>query len=396
MAFTTGPLVCACDYNASVVKSPLRTLAYNKSVHKGVVQKPSRIMRLQLCKGKKITEEIKSTKVCEVNMGPDELTADGPQSWDGRKTADFAKVSNDGLWTWDGSEWTPRKKEVIQSSKDQPSQQISGRFDENNSPKLQVRNEETVKEVVPIETGSISPDGHYQWDGSKWIPVELTKLSDDGAWMWNGKEWIPNPNRAVDKKEPAQTQFQPMLNTQVAQYSGYDQNAQMLLVQQTKKSKTGLWISLVIVLPILFVVFTIIIAGFLYVWASDLAEEQDQTDLAGTWYNQVDTMTLYSNGSVDESTGLIVSWSAQGNNLTLTLLIDEQEIDVISKYEIKIDSDSDRILFFAYYDVEDGVQTNNIAEDSCILYVDSVKASEEDYMETKRAIIPEWCDFAEE
>ena len=107
-------------------------------------------------------------------------------------------------------------------------------------------------------------------------------------------------------------------------------------------------------------------------------------------------MTLYSNGSVDESTGLIVSWSAQGNNLTLTLLIDEQEIDVISKYEIKIDSDSDRILFFAYYDVEDGVQTNNIAEDSCVLYVDSVKASEKDYMETKRAIIPEWCDFAEE
>ena len=358
--------------------------------------KPSCIKRLQLSKGKKLAKEIKSTKVREVNMGPDELTADGPQSWDGRKTADFAKVSNDGLWTWDGSEWTPRKKEVIQSSTDQPSQQISGRFDENNSPKLQVRNQETVKEVVPIETGSISPDGHYQWDGSKWIPVELTKLSDDGVWMWNGKEWIPNPDRAVDKKEPAQTQFQPVLITQVAQYSGYGQNAQMLLVHQTKKSKTGLWVSLVIVLPILFVAFTTIMAGVLYVWASDLAEEQDQTDLAGTWYNQVDTMTLYSNGSVDESTGLIVSWSAQGNNLTLTLLIDEQEIDVISKYEIKIDSDSDRILFFAYYDVEDGVQTNNIAEDSCVFYVDSVKASEEDYMETKRAIIPEWCDFAEE
>jgi hypothetical protein len=358
--------------------------------------KPSSIMRLQLCRGKKIAEEIKSTKVCEDNMGPDELTADGPQSWDGRKTADFAKVSNDGLWTWDGSEWTPRKKELIQSSKDQPSQDISGRFDENNSPKLPVRNQETAKEEVPIETGSISPDGHYQWDGGKWIPVELTKLSNDGVWMWNGKEWIPNPDRAVDKIEPAQTQFQPMQNTQFAEYPGVGQNAQMLLVQQTKKPKTGLWISLVIVLPILFVAFTVVMAGVLYVWASDLAEEQDQTDLAGTWYNQVDTMTLYSNGSVDESTGLIVSWSAQGNNLTLTLLIDEQEIDVISKYEIKTDSDSDRILFFAYYDVEDGVQTNNIAEDSCILYVDSVKASEEDYMETKRAIIPEWCDFAEE
>ena len=28
-------------------------------------------------------------------------------SWDGRKTADFAKVSNDGLWEWSGSEWLP-------------------------------------------------------------------------------------------------------------------------------------------------------------------------------------------------------------------------------------------------------------------------------------------------
>ena len=52
-------------------------------------------------------------------MGPDDSTADGPQSWDGRKTADFARVSNDGLWTWDGSEWTPRKKAEIQPANDQ-------------------------------------------------------------------------------------------------------------------------------------------------------------------------------------------------------------------------------------------------------------------------------------
>jgi hypothetical protein len=329
-------------------------------------------------------------------MGPDELTADGPQSWDGRKTADFAKVSNDGLWTWDGSEWTPRKTEVIQSSNDQPSQHSSGKLDENNSPKLPVQNQETMKEVVSIEAGSISPDGHYQWDGGKWIPVELTKLSDDGVWMWNGKEWIPNPERAVDKKEPAQTQFQPMQNTQVAQYPAYGQNAQMLLVQQTKKSKSGLWISLVIVLPILFVVFTIIMASVLYIWASDLAEEQDQTDLAGTWYNQSDTMTLYANGSVDESSGLITEWSSKGENLTTTFLIDGEQIELIWKYEIKIDSDDDRVLFMAYFDSVNGIQTNEVAENSCIVYVDSVRGVEEDYMQTKRAIIPDWCDFAEE
>ena len=330
-------------------------------------------------------------------MGLDDLPADGPQSWDGRKTADFAKVSNDGLWTWDGSEWTPRKKEVIQASNDQLSHYDNAKPDENISPVVPIHNQQTAKEVVSIEAGSISPDGHHQWDGGKWIPVELTKLSDDGVWMWNGKEWIPNPNRAVDKKEPTQSQFQQMQNTQVAQFHGYGQNAQMLLVQQTNKSKSGLWIALVIVvLPILFVAFTVVMAGVLYVWASDLAEEQDQTDLAGTWYNNADTMTLYSNGSVDESSGLIIEWSSEGENLTTTFFIDGEEIDLIWKYEIKIDSDDDRILFMAYFDSENGVQTNEVAENSCIAYVDSVKGTEEDYIQRKQAIIPDWCDFAEE
>jgi hypothetical protein len=329
-------------------------------------------------------------------MGLDDLTADGPQSWDGRKTADFAKVSNDGLWTWDGSEWTPRKKEIIQVSNDQPSHHANAKPDENISPVVPIHNQQTAKEVVSIEAGSISPDGRHQWDGGKWIPVELTKISDDGVWMWNGKEWIPNPNRAVDKKEPAQSQFQQMQNTQVAQYPRYGQNAQMILVQQTKKSKSGLWISLVIILPILFVAFTTVMAGVLFVLASELAEEQDQTDLAGTWYNNADTMTLYSNGSVDESSGLIIEWSSDGENLTTTFFIDGEEIDLIWKYEIKIDSDDDRILFMAYFDSENGIQTNEVAENSCIAYVDSVKGTEEDYIERKQAIIPDWCDFAEE
>ena len=329
-------------------------------------------------------------------MGPEDSTPDSPQSWDGRKTEDFAKVSNDGLWTWDGLEWTPRKKGEIQASSDQPSRHNSAKTDEINSPMVSIQNQQTVKEVVPIETGSISPDGHYQWDGGKWIPVELTKLSDDGVWMWDGKGWIPNPNRAVDKKEPAPSQFQQMQNTQVAQYPGYSQNAQMLLIQQTKKSKSGLWISLVIILPILFVAFTVVMAGVLFVWASELADEQDQQDLAGTWYNNADTMTLYSNGSVDESSGLIIEWSSKGENLTTTFLLDGEEIDIIWKYEIKIDTDDDRVLFMAYFDSENGIQTNEVAENSCIAYVDSVKGTEEDYMERKRAVIPDWCEFAEE
>ena len=240
----------------------------------------------------KITEEIKSTKVCHSNMGPDDVSSEGHHSWDGRKTEDFEKVSNDGLWAWDGSEWTPRKKGRIQTSNSQQNHESSVTIVENDAPKLAIQNQETENEVVSIEAGSISSDGRYQWDGGKWTPVELTKLSDDGFWMWDGTEWIPNPNRAVDDKESAQSQFQQIQNGQVAEYHGYGQNNQMFLIQPTKKSKSGLWISLAIILPALFVVFSIIMAGVLYVWASALAEEQDQTDLAGTWYNNEDTMTL--------------------------------------------------------------------------------------------------------
>ena len=82
--------------------------------------------------------------------------------------------------------------------------------------------------------------------------------------------------------------------------------------------------------------------------------------------------------------------------MTTTFLIDGEEIDLVWRYEIKLDSYDDKILFMAYYDRENNSQTDEIADKSCIAYIDSVQGAEEDYFENKRAIIPEWCDFAEE
>ena len=104
---------------------------------------------------------------------------------------------------------------------------------------------------------------------------------------------------------------------------------------------------------------------------------------------------LYSNGSVVESTETIVRWSSQGENLTTTLILDGEEVDVVWKYRVEMDSDDDRILFMALYEVVDGVQTNEIDSDSCIAYTDSVESTEEDYNESKRAIIPAWCTIEE-
>ena len=250
-----------------------------------------------------------------------------------------------------------------------------------------------------MEVGTVSPDGHYQWDGIKWIPVQLTKLSDDGFWMWNGRDWIPNPNQPTKSEltDEKVDNYSHQTNIISSPVLSKQSNAQSVIyIQPKKESRTALWVSLVVIIPIVLVAITIVLAGVLYVWASDLADEQDQTELAGTWYTLEDTMTLYSNGTVVESTGSITEWSSEGYNLTTTLLIDEVEIDIVWRYEIKIDNDGDRVLFMAYYNIANGIQTNEIADDSCIVYIDSVRGTEEDYFENKIAIIPEWCDSAEE
>ena len=255
-----------------------------------------------------------------------------------------------------------------------------------------------------MEVGTISPDGYYQWDGAKWIPVELAKVSDDGYWMWNGTEWIPNPNRPKKEmlgeyEQPSQTHIAtPQVHTNVempTQFIPTYQQPQLVQLQPTqKKSSRGLWIALLVIIPVLLIALTVVMAGVLYVWASALSEDPDQ-NLAGTWYNEDDTMTLYSNGSVVESTETIVRWSSQGENLTTTLILDGEEVDVVWKYRVEMDSDDDRILFMAVYEVVDGVQTNEIDSDSCIAYTDSVESTEEDYNESKRAIIPAWCTIEE-
>ena len=251
-----------------------------------------------------------------------------------------------------------------------------------------------------MEIGTISPDGHYQWDGMKWIPVQLTKLSDDGFWMWNGSDWIPNPNQppktelTVEKAEKYPHQTNPGLSTILPNQT----NAQPIMyILPKNESRTVLWVSLAVIIPIVLVAITVVLAGVLYVWAADdLSEKQDQTKMAGTWYNYADTMTLYSNGTVTESTGVITGWSSEGHNVTTTFSIDGEEIGLVWRYEIKIDSDDDRILFMAFYDAESGVQTNEIADDSCIVYIDSVRGAEEGYFENKKAIFPEWCELLEE
>lgn len=254
-----------------------------------------------------------------------------------------------------------------------------------------------------MEIGTISPDGYYEWDGTKWVAVGLAKVSDDGFWIWNGSEWVPNTTHTEEPSsqssimhvEQQTTAYTPVEPSPASIYQPYQQQPALFMMEpQAKKSNTTLWIGLAVGIPIA-VAIIVVLAGVMYVWASALAEE-DQSKVAGTWYNTEDTLTLYPNGTVIESTGSIAAWSVDGYNLTTTFRIGDDEVDLIWRYEIKLDSDGDRVLFLAYYDTENGAQTNVIAPDSCVVYTDSVKGAEAAYLNNKTAIFPEWCDPADD
>lgn len=315
------------------------------------------------------------------------------RSWDGRKTADFVKISNDGLWEWDGTDWLPRKTTKKQTTLINQEQESGVQPDLVQIPNIPSQSEVVVDPAPSTKIGTISSEGYHEWDGEKWLPVELGKVSEDGCWIWNGEKWVGNQgvqtHGGVEKQNHYPEATSPALNASF-------QNQEMIIIQQNKNaSRTFTKLSLVIVVPVVLVAITVVLAGILYVWADSLAEEQDQTKLTGTWYNYEDTLTLYPNGTVVESTDGIVKWSSEGHNLTLTFLIDGEETDIIWQYEIKIDSDGDRVLFLAYYAFEDGIQTNEIAENSCICYGDSINGADREYWEDKTAIIPDWCEFVE-
>ncbi len=44
----------------------------------------------------------------------------------------------------------------------------------------------------------LSQDGHWRWDGQRWVPIQPplrgpvpAQRSADGHWWWNGRRWVP-------------------------------------------------------------------------------------------------------------------------------------------------------------------------------------------------------------
>ena len=249
-----------------------------------------------------------------------------------------------------------------------------------------------------MEAGTISPEGYHQWDGEKWLPVELGKVSEDGYWIWNGEKWVGNKgvqaHGLVEERHPIYeeptSRPNPSLHTQ-----------EMIIIQQGRnKSGTSAKLSLVIIIPVVLVALFTVLAGVLYVWASELSGEsifsENERNIEGTWYNPNETITFYPNGTVSEASGSITDWRVEDNNLTLTYQFDEERFDLRFIHTIVYDSEGDSLLILALYEIENQSQTNVVNESSCFGYSDSVLGSEPGHFEERRLIYPEWCNPEEE
>jgi hypothetical protein len=238
------------------------------------------------------------------------------------------------------------------------------------------------------------------------------QISEDGNWVWNGYEWVPippqkdvvvQPQQAISTAtNPIQLMKIPEIGNSpqqlfspqpVDEYSQPTQQLPMMIVQQPNSGKWGAGkiTTFVVIGFVVLIAATVVLSGILYVWASSL-EDGNKGSIEGTWYNPLDTMTFYSNGTVAESTGLITHWQIVNGDLVTTFLIEDEEIDMKWKYAIVSDSEGDAVLFLAMYEFENGAQTNVIDETTCIAYSDSVLSAEHQYFDDRIAIFPDWCN----
>jgi hypothetical protein len=171
----------------------------------------------------------------------------------------------------------------------------------------------------------------------------------------------------------------------------------MMVPNYKTNSNSGKIIGIIVIVGVLVVTLTVVLAGVLYVWANSLAASDTSLsadEIEGTWYNPADTLTLYPNGTVSESEGSVTQWRTNGNDLYITVHIGEDDIDVRTIYDIRLDDQGDSLLFIAFYqtDTESGNQTNEIDEASCIAYSSSILGAENEHFDERITIFPSWCN----
>jgi uncharacterized membrane protein YhaH (DUF805 family) len=200
----------------------------------------------------------------------------------------------------------------------------------------------------------------------------------------NDNFWAVN-----DVSEAYTTPHNEMTPTQVtSQYSNLNVNTmpqtsgQYIVVSSPNNGggKTG---AMIIVGIVIGAALLVVLSGVLYVWASNLAENQP-SELVGDWTNPEDKLELESDGKAKESTGTFETWYTMDGKL----YFEDGEYYYEYKYSIV-----NEILFMAPYDENDV-----LLEDDCMAYLKGLNGESESYYNDRinqadsNGEIPNWCD----
>ena len=209
------------------------------------------------------------------------------------------------------------------------------------------------------------------------IAQPIVQSGNGNFWEVNGEsEAYTNPHNEVTNSQ-ATPQYSNLNVNTIPQTSG-----QYVVVSSTNSGggKTGVMIIAGIVIGVALLV---ILSGVLYVWASNLAEDQP-SNLVGDWTNPEDKLELESDGKAKESTGTFETWYTMDGKL----FFEDGEYYYDYKYSIV-----DNILFMAPYDAN-----NILLEDECVAYLKGLIGESESYYNDRinqadaNGEIPSWCN----
>ena len=166
-------------------------------------------------------------------------------------------------------------------------------------------------------------------------------------------------------------QSQPQHESQVQEQS----NPVMTMILPQKSGNT---VAFIVVAVVFGLVIMTVLAGILYVWANNLADEK----IKGTWYNPAQTLTYSSGGDLTDSTNTFDEWRVDGNML---YMVDPSEPGYEYYFQYTI---SDDVLFLAPIDID-----NTIKGEDCTAYSRKPAAIEADVFEEEVVNVawPSWC-----
>lgn len=209
----------------------------------------------------------------------------------------------------------------------------------------------------------------------------VTEVSDDGYWALVDGNWVPTElqNEAIAKGA------NPYVDNGNMDVNTIPETPNQVVFYSSPSSGARSYPVLIIGVVIGAVILVVLAIG-LYVWASSLAGDNNDSNLVGDWTNPSDKLELQSNGDAFESTGTFDSWYTVGEDLRFE--VEDEEGYYNFKYLLVGD-----ILFLAPYG-----ENGELNEDDCVIYLQGLDGESQSYYTDRieqaeyDGQVPYWCN----